>query len=302
MTIKDKLLQRNENPVFHKRDWVIAKYKPEFYNSDGVYTLNEWTSCSDIIKSKLSVEDYLKAEDAYVRTARKIMQLSDCRYLTYIPWSGMVDGIPASSSSLRIPSTRTLYNKYRGLREGQRLNLDNACDVIRLSLRELVDCTLINNSRGVSFMVGFDYYLHISCQSIDYYRLEKVVRKEGLYLNRNNIAESVNYHRIKMWLMDDTTEAIHPVNDFYYNGEDSRHAKAVLFLASVICDLYSLHLKVALLAACNDRPNLESSDFLLLKYRNSPILINNESVIITNSYYEWSPCPESKNSYYFYRM
>jgi len=245
----------------------------------------------------------MRVEDAYISVAKRIMQLSDCHYFNYIPWMGFSSSKNAPEIFSVIPNSRDLFKAYRHLKEGQRLNNDDACNLIRLSLREMVDCSLVNMSRGVSFMVGYDYYLHIRCRSIDYYKLEKEVRKEGLYLNRSNIAESVNYQKIKTWLMDDRTESIIPVSYFNNEGDYSCHAKAVLFLAATICYHYSLPLKVSLLATSPEgSSNIEDGDILLLKYSKNPIQINNVSFRITNSYYEWRPCLGAHNLYMFYRI
>lgn len=303
MTMKDRLIRINENLSYDKHDWTIAKYLPELYDSEGVYSTEEWTSWSDILSSRVSLEEYMRVEDAYIRTVKRIMQLSDCHYFNYIPWSGFSYKKNTRALYSVIPNSRDLFNAYIQLKEGQRLNHDDACNLIRLSLREMVDCSLVNMSRGVSFMVGYDYYLHIRCRSIDYYRLEKEVQKEGLYLNRSNIAESVNYQKIKTWLMDDTTESIITVKSFNNEGDFSCHAKTVLFLASTICYHYSLPLKVSLLATSQEEiSNMEDRNLLLLKYTKNPIQIGKVSFLITNSFYEWRPCLGAQNSYLFYRI
>ena len=56
----------------------ITKYNPIYRNSQGHYTLDEWTSFSDIGKSKynLSLQDYLKVENAYLESIKIIVEFN----------------------------------------------------------------------------------------------------------------------------------------------------------------------------------------------------------------------------------
>ena len=64
----------------------IVKYRPEYYDENGAYKANEWTSISDIGKSYdgkiFTLENYLRVEQRYIAVILSIMSRMDCKYLT----------------------------------------------------------------------------------------------------------------------------------------------------------------------------------------------------------------------------
>ena len=64
----------------------IVKYSPQKYDSNGVYTANEWTSRCDVGKKfdgKLfTLKEYLNVEQRYVSVILSIMKMTSSKYMT----------------------------------------------------------------------------------------------------------------------------------------------------------------------------------------------------------------------------
>ncbi len=64
----------------------IVKYSPQKYDSNGVYTANEWTSRCDVGKKfdgKLfTLKEYLNVEQRYVSVILSIMKTTSSKYMT----------------------------------------------------------------------------------------------------------------------------------------------------------------------------------------------------------------------------
>ena len=58
--------------------WRVTKYNPSGRDINGAYTENEWTSSSDINSSfngkVLTIEEYMKVENAYAAAVLHIME------------------------------------------------------------------------------------------------------------------------------------------------------------------------------------------------------------------------------------
>ncbi|AWH16493.1 hypothetical protein C1922_03680 [Stenotrophomonas sp. ZAC14D2_NAIMI4_7] len=96
-----------------------------------------WTDFSDVGK-RVSIEDYLVVEDAYLDAIRRFCI-----------------GIGVESLSIQSLERRDshLYQ------EGQPLDLDGIEQVARDVLRNVIWCKLVSNSAEVHF--GYDYYLYV---------------------------------------------------------------------------------------------------------------------------------------------
>ena len=64
----------------------IVKYSPQNYNSDGVYTADEWTSRCDVGKcydgKSFTLEEYLNVEQHYIAVVISVMKATNCKYMT----------------------------------------------------------------------------------------------------------------------------------------------------------------------------------------------------------------------------
>ena len=168
--------------IFHE----IVKYAPSGYNKDGIYTSDDWTSISDIGKSFngkiLSVKDYLKVEEQYVKTVLMIMSALDCEYLAIeyieINQDKMANDIEIYRKKYGVSITGTLPK----LKKGTRLSRINAPNVLRLCLRELCYIVFSCKSKELELYFSYDYYLNVKCP-IDRNTLSQIVKKNNLYLD-----------------------------------------------------------------------------------------------------------------------
>ena len=64
----------------------IVKYSPLFYDANGVFHKNEWTSCSEIGKSfdgkKLTTEEYFTTENNYILAMCEIIRVTGSAHMT----------------------------------------------------------------------------------------------------------------------------------------------------------------------------------------------------------------------------
>ena len=64
----------------------IVKYSPQKYDSNGIYTADEWACMWDVGKKfdgKLfTLEEYLRVEQRYVSVILSIMKAMNCKYMT----------------------------------------------------------------------------------------------------------------------------------------------------------------------------------------------------------------------------
>lgn len=165
----------------------IVKYSPQKYDSNGVYTADEWTSRSDVGKhydGKLfTLEEYLRVEQQYIDVILSVMKITNCKYMTihYIEADKeyIVSQIISSKfHKIDVP----LLKSVPLLEEKRRIYIKKISDILRFCLREYAYIVLCNKEHKLQIEFGYDYYLKISC-SLNNETLKKVVNKEGLYLD-----------------------------------------------------------------------------------------------------------------------
>lgn len=176
----------------------IVKYKPEFYNEKGHYTKSEWTGRWGVGRvydgHLVTLEEYLEVEQKYVDAVVKIMNLTECKYLTV---SYMEDTVQTTKESILemldrknpfLQYDKLLYNSYMKLYEGRRFDVIGIPDVIRLNLRGYTYTALTNLHKKLEIHFGFDYYMHFNTKfPSDILREE--IRKIGLYLDPRSEAK-----------------------------------------------------------------------------------------------------------------
>ncbi|MDI9272911.1 hypothetical protein [Stenotrophomonas sp. PFBMAA-4] len=125
-----------------KHSWRITKYwqrMPEGYLCSSP---EEWTDFGDVGK-RVSLEDYLVVEDAYLDAIRRFCV-----------------GIGVEALSIQSLERRDS----RDYHEGQPLDLDGIERVARDVLRNVIWCKLVGESAEVHF--GYDYYM-FAVSSVD---------------------------------------------------------------------------------------------------------------------------------------
>jgi hypothetical protein len=126
----------------------VTKYDPTLRDSAGAYTKEDWTSFSDIGRSRggvaLTEEDYLRVESAYIDIAKKFIA---------------EDSIPA----LRVVGLENRDAFAKAPAEGVLISERDLPAVCRSILREEFWCRLESDDRFLHF--GYDYYMYVGVKS-----------------------------------------------------------------------------------------------------------------------------------------
>jgi hypothetical protein len=147
-------------------EYRVSKYNPALRDSSGAYTVEEWTSVSDIGRSfdgvNLTQAEYQRVESAYVSAA-----------LAFLGESGV--------SELKVQELENPQGLRLEIEEGSTLPLERAAEVIRALLREEFWCLL--KAEGGSVHMGYDYLMSIRvprrCPAA-----EKATVENGLFVER----------------------------------------------------------------------------------------------------------------------
>ncbi len=165
----------------------IVKYNPIHYDKNGIYTIDEWTSRSDVGKcyngKAFSIEDYLAVEQQYIDAALSIMDAAKCAYMTihYIEADKkyIADRIKSSKFyDIDLPLLQSLPL----LSKGKKIHYTKIGNVCRLALREYIYVVLRNDKHKLQIEFGYDYYMKVS-SSLSNTILQEKVNKIGLFLD-----------------------------------------------------------------------------------------------------------------------
>ena len=188
MDSNDIIEQMVQLKDFYKMNWhEIVKYSPQKYDSNGIYTTDEWTSMWDVGKKfdgKLfTLEEYLRVEQRYVSVILSIMKAMNCKYMTIQYLEADKEYITSSIKSSKFYNIDSeLLKSLPLLEENRRIHISKITDIIRLSLREYIYVVLCNKEHKLHIKFGYDYYLNVSC-SLNCETLKNIVCREGLYLD-----------------------------------------------------------------------------------------------------------------------
>lgn len=121
--LESRVLKRLNALKYARETHEIVKYAPEYYDSKGTYTRDEWSDFSDIGRifnhKRLTLKQYLAVEDRYIHTAEEIVKASCIKFLTvaYIERreSAMTEGISGEMADI-----------IRDIHLGKRLNISQS--------------------------------------------------------------------------------------------------------------------------------------------------------------------------------
>lgn len=157
----------------------ITKYNPKNRNNLGWYTVNEWTSISDIgqfhNEKRVSKKEYFEIENAYVESIIIIMNFLHLKSLT-------LSKLEKRSTRPRFKrySSKSMQELYKKVTIGIELNKTQVADIARLVLRELIWCQLESKDMFVHF--GYDYYMYIGSSKELPHSIRTKIAKTGLFI------------------------------------------------------------------------------------------------------------------------
>ena len=166
MKQKELILRRFNSFRFKKASHEIVKYKPEFYDDNGVYQKDEWTSYYDVGKEYdgkvVSLEEYLDIENRFISITRAVLESAGCTFVTL----GYIES-----------------RRKKGLKEGMRVRVDKIAPYLRMALQGKAFIVFINRDKGIQFDFSEDVlYMHLNCR-IPEEELRNIVESRGLYLD-----------------------------------------------------------------------------------------------------------------------
>ncbi|VXB16021.1 conserved hypothetical protein [Bacillus sp. 349Y] len=147
--------------------WRVTKYNPDYRDEHGHYTLVEdWTSPYEIGKTfdgkELTLEDYLRVEEAYIDSAIAFMEESGIHSVRVLGLEGRITEEDRASF---------LYESEFGggvLKEDSLIDLEVMRLIIKMVLLDFIWCQLYDGDRFFIHL-GTDYYIyigsHVDCPS-----------------------------------------------------------------------------------------------------------------------------------------
>lgn len=173
---------------YFKLPWhTVVKYRPEFYNEQGHYTKDEWTSIYDVDKEydghKFTLKEYIEVESNYVNFITDLMVSSEMEFVTvrrFNLYESISNQIAKDKRFCEI--NEPLKDLDKTLKKGLRIHRSKIENYIRACLRELAGISFENRGKGFEFDFGYDYYMHIR-SSLPVERLNQIARQNDLFLD-----------------------------------------------------------------------------------------------------------------------
>jgi hypothetical protein len=142
--------------------WRISKYDPAFRDENYVYQRDEWTSAADIGRryegETLDAESYLATETAHAEAVRAFMADANVAVLTVRSFQRPSELDYEYLAKLSVPDSQELEQQMRHVQEGDELAGQELDRVLRLLLRKVFWCRLVNADQ---FIVDVLEYLYV---------------------------------------------------------------------------------------------------------------------------------------------
>jgi hypothetical protein len=136
-----------------------TKYDPSKRDSQGNYNINEFTSSSDVGKTfgkyRLTADDYVLIEDAYVACVRQLLAVSEVDSLRICE---LEDKRGRTSVDTDVERLRPAV--LDGIYDGMVVKVCDIDKIVRMSLREVIWCKL-SGDKNIYVNFGHDYYMYI---------------------------------------------------------------------------------------------------------------------------------------------
>lgn len=144
----------------------ITKYNPKYRNELGHYTMNDWTSFSDIGKlfdgKLLSYADYENVEASYISAILMLLKRSKVKTLKIAYIENHLESVVA-------PKKNDVFD------------LNRVVNVFKSVLRNEYWCTLISEDENVYVHFGYDFYMYISVPIASKNSIDKI-ESSGLFV------------------------------------------------------------------------------------------------------------------------
>jgi hypothetical protein len=142
--------------------WRISKYNPAFRDENYAYLRDEWNSVGDIGHTfegvTLDAATYLATEAAHVEAVRAFMADAKVEVLTVTDFEGPSEEDYEYLRKLALPDSHELAQRMRQIHEGDEISGELIGQILRLLLRQVFWCRLVDSQR---FVVHCSEYLYI---------------------------------------------------------------------------------------------------------------------------------------------
>ena len=169
------------------QSYRISKYNPMYRNQQGIYTVDEWTSFSDIGRAyqgiELTKEDYLKTESIYCDAVYEILMQQDVRVLEVrnLERTFSLTEMSRFLSEKSLQLTEEECYIIQTIQEKQQISIEQIKFYVKLLLRDCFWCILADTESDAKVSVGYDYYIHLTCDALDRSRIN-AYEKLGIYV------------------------------------------------------------------------------------------------------------------------
>ncbi len=136
-----------------------TKFNPKNRDDQGRYLVDEFTSISDIGKTydnhQLTPQLYILNEDSYVNCVRNFMTAAGIKrmWISDLEDKRRLGKCNIDVERLRPTNVMVIY-------DGMSVEEENIDKIVRLNLRELIWCKLIDDN-GSYVHFGYDFYMYI---------------------------------------------------------------------------------------------------------------------------------------------
>lgn len=161
--------------------WRITKYNPLLRDNNGNYTIEEWTSYSDIGKyfegKQLTFNDYIEVENKYINA---VLQFMNCLQLQKLEIREQEKYEEDVNNDKNIDYEMSAL--FKKIEDRTTINIVDVPSLCKLILREHLWGKLeFNPTLYIHF--GYDYYMYIGCSKKCETTLEKITAS-GLYIEQ----------------------------------------------------------------------------------------------------------------------
>lgn len=146
--------------------YSISKYNPRYFDENGLYTREEWTSKYDIGKcydnQVFDVKEYLCMEDNYINVIRYLLSEHKITALVVLE----LERYSAVKEENEFLINEKLEKYIEDVEEGTVLRTDQIEFVCRAMLREYIWCKLYSKKEHFIISTGYDFYIHLICEEL----------------------------------------------------------------------------------------------------------------------------------------
>lgn len=162
----------------------VTKYPNQLYDINGIYTGKEWTSYSDINKENnllgtpLTKAEYLDVENSYIEAVKLFAEKNLTQEII------IFDLYKHSNESDFLKNgDNELYDFYLKLNTINKISIAELGNLIKLILREYIECSLIINIKNNSYVYfGYEFYMYFVSDD-NLLELENDICNLGLFFN-----------------------------------------------------------------------------------------------------------------------